>query len=355
MEIRFVKKSEWEQLKAFNEVEYRPDHILANKKFIDWQYGPPRRVKAGGPLSPNQDEYTVVGVFSENGDLVGTFGMFLSGWNSLGKEVIGNSLCNLIVKKDMRSLGYGYLLLEKAMKYGDIVIDHGINEPALPLFKKSGFRFFDLKRYFYIINPQKTKEIIGDETADVRVPENSPVGLNGVVFEVVDLFDDSINGFWERVKERYPITITRTADYLNWRYAQHAFFDYKCFIARKDSNVGALAIVRIEEPENQFKVAHLVDFVSTKELEEYTLAKVVDYCIKKKVDWLDYFFSSNFHQKTIEKLGFINGDTKPYDLIPMLLNPIDRVKRVKINVAVKGADPKDVYTTKGGGDQDRPN
>ena len=143
MTIRRIKKSEWEKLQAFNAAEYKPDHILTNKIYYDWQFD--------APWNTDKETYETLGLFDSKENLIGTFGLFSAPHNHHGNSMMGAQLCNLIVRKELRALGYGYLLLEKAAAAHPLTIDHTINDSAWPMFEKAGWQKDNLERWVYII------------------------------------------------------------------------------------------------------------------------------------------------------------------------------------------------------------
>lgn len=350
MEIRPIKKSEWPRLLEFNKVEYRSGHIMTNKTYYDWQFD--------NFANQNKNFYSSLGLFGKSGELLGTFGMFVLPYHFFGKTIIGNCLANLIVRKDLRSLGYGYLLLEKASSSNDLNIDHTINQAAWPMFMKAGWQGENLKRHLYIIKPK-------NNLYELPVSKRKAVIGNGWHFDSISGFGEEINEFWARIRHRYPITIERNADYLNWRYAQNPLVKYLMFLVRKEEKTKALVVLRLEdvEAENEtlgVRVGRVIDFVSDKGAEEFALSRVVEYCRENGVDFLDYFSSGHFHAAALDAVGFVNGDNSPYEDLPILFHPISK-KRTHLNFAVKSSKLQvtsfkldDWYTTKGGGDQDRP-
>lgn len=344
MEIRPIKKSEWDKLKEFSEAEYKPGHILTNKVYYDWQFD--------NFANRDKQSYSTIGLFGKSGELLGTFGMFLLPYNFYGKTVVGNCLANLIVKKNLRSLGYGYLLLDKAGATGDLAIDHTINEAAWPMFMKAGWQGEDLRRYLYIINPKTT-------IYELPASPHKKVALEEWHFDQVNEFVESVDVFWGKIKSRYPIAIERTSKYLNWRYAKNPLIQYKIFIAKNGGQIKAVAIMRVEEPRMDkplgVKVGRLIDFFSDEEGEAFALDALTHYCRENKIDFIDYFTSGDFHKKGLKEAGFVYGDEGEYETVPILFNPVS-LKRKRLNFAVKIAGKfslSDCYTTKGGGDQDR--
>lgn len=350
-EIRPIKKSEWNKLLAFNESEYRSGHIMTDKTYYDWQFD--------NFANQNKNFYSSLGLFGKNNELLGTFGMFQAPYHFFGKTITANCLANLIVRKDLRSLGYGFLLLEKASSLCELNIDHTINQVAWPMFMKAGWQGEDLKRYLYVIKPM-------NDLYELPASKKKTVIGEGWHFDLVKDLSSEIDEFWSRIRHRYPVTIERTADYLNWRYANNPLVKYKMFLAKNNGQIKSLVVLRIEDVEAEkgmlgVKVGRIIDFVSDENAEEFSLSRVVEYCRENEVDFLDYFSSGHFHAAALKEIGFVNGDLAPYVDLPILFHPISK-KRTHLNFAVKkgsklqdsGFKLDDWYTTKGGGDQDRP-
>ncbi len=345
MEIRQVKKSEWDKLRVFNEAEYKPGHILTDKNYYDWQFD--------SPWNTNKDCYETLGLFDGKGDIVGTFGLYSAPHNYFGRTLTGSQLCNLMVKKELRALGYGYLLLEQAASLHPLAIDHTINETAWPMFMKAGWLGEEIRRFLYIINPKTP-------LYELPAAEHRRAVAEGWHFDAVTEFDSSVDIFWKTVKNRYPISIERSAQYLNWRYAKNPLAKYQIFAAKNGGEVKAVVVLRVEEPKMGqslgMKVARIIDFVSAEDSEVFALDATSHYCRENKIDFIDYFTSGDFHKKGLREAGFVFGDEGEYEKVPILFNPVSS-KRKRLNFAMKSKEEfklKDCYTTKGGGDQDRP-
>ena len=357
-EVRLIKKSELNKVLEFNAKEYGSRHILANKTYYEWQFS---------NYLNNSDCYTSWGLFSKrNNQLLGVFGYFEADYCFFGEKVRANCLCNLIVREDLRSLGFGYLLLERATSLNDLAIDYGIKKEIWTLFEKTGWRGENLERFFYVINPLKTRELIGVADGIVASPCLPAIEISGWSFEWIKTAEDSVDDFWSAAKHNYPITIERNSRYLNWRYLHHPLLDYGVFAAKDGGVIKSLVVARMEKP-GPYKLVHIVDLVASDNFSaRYALIKLIEYCVKNETDWLDFFFSGQFHLPELIELGFFDGSREPYSNMPILFNPIDRTKRTKINFAAKlingelsrlgnWKDLNKWYTTKGGGDQDRPN
>ncbi|TSC89648.1 MAG: Uncharacterized protein G01um10143_138 [Parcubacteria group bacterium Gr01-1014_3] len=362
MEIRHIKKSEWGKLRAFNEAEYPPGHILTDKIYYDWQFG--------SPFHSDSSTYSTLGAFNETGDLVGIIAFFEVPCKLPENTASGIWMANLMVKSDFRSLGLGYLLLEKASSFGDIIIDYDINQTAWPLFMKSGWKGMNVKRYLIVLKSDQTSQVAGVSINGSSLGTGMG-GSAGYDIEVIDRFENEMDQFWSRIKSRYPITIERSSLYMNWRYADCPLVNYHILYAKKNNEIVACAIIRIDEivegAERSpigVRVGRIIDLFGLAEADEEILRAVIDFCKEQNVAFIDFFYTGRFYDKALSAVGFVDSDQPPYASIPTLLNPIDRIKRTKNNFAFRLMnqnfkdsridDLDNWFSTKGNGDQDRP-
>lgn len=359
-----LKKSDWPVIREFNSIQYKPDHILTNKVYYDWQFD--------NAFNPNKDCYTSLGLFDKSGKLSGTIGLFPAPCNFFGQSIKCNWVANLIVKENLRSLGYGALLLTEAEKGFDLVVDHNVNDSARPLFEKMGYQVNDIRRYLCILNPAAVEVLTGQAGLQMKIftGGNSDV-LPSFKFEIIERCGSEFDLFWEEVKPRYPIAIDRSSQYLNWRYANNPLVKYSIFTGRDGDKIEGFVVLRIEDVTSGIekkptgiKIGRIIDLVAHGGVEEQLLLKTVKFCQNQGLGLVDFFFTGSFSIPSLEKVGFIDDGIHPYSLIPTLLNPLDRVKRTKYNFAFKLINQnyfnKNItglnnwYTTKGCGDQDRP-
>lgn len=363
MEIRKIRKSELGKVMEFNRKEYPAGHILQNETYYNWQFD--------SVFNPEKDSYTSLGLFNDAGELVGTNGLSPAPISFLGKSLPAIWFANLIVREDLRSLGYGYLLMEKSVALAGIAVDHNINVAAWPLFMKSGWQGGDIDRYLGILNAEGAEKVIGQKNLGLKTISSLAASGGDFEFLPVSKFGKEADVFWQNVSSRYPISIERSSKYLNWRYAEHPMTKYYIFSANAGSEMKGFIVLRVDEitegsdrKPSGVKIGRIIDWVATPEAEEFLLAKAVEWCLGQKVDFIDYFTTGKFHEKSLERVGFVNDREHPYSLMPTLLNPIDRVKRTRHNFAFKIANPElldpraqdlgNWYAVKGCGDQDRP-
>ncbi|OJI07375.1 hypothetical protein BK004_01430 [bacterium CG10_46_32] len=352
IDIRYVKKNEVKKLVAFNKAQYRPGHILTNKRYLDWQFG---------SLNALRSEYTVLGVFDAKENLLGTFGFTFLDFLCFGKKVTATSCANLMVNSSLRNMGLGYALLRKAQELHRITLDHGLNADALRLFLGMGWSGGDLNRHAFIVNSAGIKKIIKKQGALIQDSTAVPVNPNGLELVALKKYDVRLEALFKKTKSKYPITVARSKKYLNWRYFKHPLITYSVFVATKNGKFESFVVVRMEGSK-QLKAGRIVDFISTDSAEAFSFAGVVDFCRIQGAHFIDYYFSGNFHVRGLARARFVDCSSGSFVLLPKFLNPVVVTEYNAINMVVcttmrtiskKIRNINNWYTTKGGGDQDR--
>ena len=181
-------------------------------------------------------------------------------------------------------------------------------------------------------------------------------------FKAVKKYDKRIHDFWTQAKSRYPITIERDKQYLNWRYFNHPLINYQIFAAEQDEEIKSLLVLRLEDSAG-FRAARIIDLVALNGFDKFTILKTIEYCNFVKADFIDYYFSEHFHLGSLKTLGFYSCRRRPYAHLPKVFNPLKRTGSKRINFvfkmakhspeAILAANLNNWYMTKGGGDQDR--
>jgi len=97
-------------------------------------------------------------------------------------------------------------------------------------------------------------------------------------------FDDSINVFWDEIKDHYTFIVRRTRDYLNWRYCDSRGGDYFIKIAEADERVLGYSVLRINKYMRDYPVGYIVDLL--------TLPGRLDVADALVADAIDYFDSN---------------------------------------------------------------
>ena len=148
---------------------------------------------------------------------------------------------------------------------------------------------------------------------------------------------------------------------MTWRFLKHPLIDYHFLVLENEKNIMGFSIIRFENKDKKIKAARIVDLIVKKEFEDVLISSILDYC-KKKCHLVDFFCTGNFYGAALKKFGFFNNLYKKLK-IPIVFNPIDTNRRLKINFLytdLLGSTNKDVlanennwYIVKSDSDQDR--
>jgi len=364
--IRLMTKEDWVHTGEFIKEYFHPRYILLNRKFFDWQY--------------QHNPYGKAGKFSfKIADTGGRFLGFL-GFVPYQLMVAGSThvsagaLCNFMIRKDCRALGFGSLFIRDMENDFQIIWGTGYNEKTAPMYEKMGWRLMgNVHRYIKVLDSKRMAQFTyGTEFNGVSPFEDSFCSLPSRRHAVTktERFGEEIEALGQRLSGKYPIAVERRTDYLNWRYADHPKFRYSILVSRKGKAVRGYIVFRLERAieekgSGQYLVGRIVDLMASDDAELDLLSGAVDYIRQKGAIMADYFCTGRFHGTTLEKLGFVRGECDVYSDIPRRLNPIDREKIAPINFVVH-VNPKvlqrdlffDInnwYITTGEGDTDRPN
>ena len=351
MPIINFKNSRRKELNDFLERNYKPKYILTNDKFFRWFLTNLKIVLIGGKIS-------------------GMIGIISNPLHFFGKTVKSSFLVNLMVDKSLRHVGLGPLLINKSQQNSDILMVSAFTEEVGSLYQKLSWQIMsDMRRFVKVIDAKQANLLMNSKVELQKSESVSPFAdakYDVFTFERIDLFGHKQDAFWQKIKSKYPIATERTSQYLNQRYGRHPLFQYYIFVARKQEEIKAYIIFRIAEvKEFGIRIAIVVDFIAESDAEVYVLQKVVNFCHQNKIALIDFFFTGNFHTQSLNKAGFIEANKEPYSLTPILINPIERNRRMRVNFAFKVASPEIIdkriedinnwYITAGDGDRDRPN
>jgi hypothetical protein len=355
--IANLKREKIPHLKKFIEQQYHSKYILLNDKFFDWQF-------SQNPFNCFE-EYSMK-IISLKEKILGHLGFIPISIKMFEKNYTGVFLLNLMVDEKCRGFGLGTRLIMDAMNEFSLCYTLGYNTKTEKMYLRLGnwTPMGNLRRFIKILNKENVKKIA---QSDVEFEESSEKEVSGFDFIKIEEFDESIDEFWEKIKYKYPITINRTKEYLNWRYSNHPILKYDIYVCKKLEKIKGYVVTRTELPEEnnvKYRIGRTIDFISEDSAEEFILNSIVKIMRSNKTDFIDFFFSGNFHIKSLISQGFVENNKEGYEKIPMLLNPISRTRNF-INLIFYMKDYEDKkreltdfnnwYVTKGDGDQDRPN
>jgi hypothetical protein len=336
-----------EPLREFFAEMYSPGYVLSrDAAFLQWQFGAaPRESRQGLDV-----KLSLV-----DGKIAGCVGYIPIELNIGTRVVRAAWAANWMVDDQYRRLGLGPLLMRELSGQFDVTLALGGNRDAHALLPRMGWTDFgDLRRYVAVLDRDAAATLsegdpsswpaLGDATADSNARQ-------------VERFDEAATTLWDRVWGHAAGT-RRTADYLNWRYADHPLFDYRLFENRVNGALQGFAVYRVEAVRDMpVRVGRIVELVAEAGANQALLDAVVADARRAGVAMVDFFCSAPAMAAVMTAAGF---STSVAEQFPMLFQPLDRSRTGVLFMAhlQKCPDAKaiqDWYVTTADGDQDRPN
>lgn len=344
-------------LKRFIAQQFHDKYILLNDDFFEWQY-------KANPF--NFYPHFAMKIIKYKKEVLGFGGIVPVRMHTPDGQLIAGAFANVMVDSKVRAFGLGTLLVREILKDYQLCYISGYSDELQKLCLKlpNWTEMGNLKRMIAVIDEQTVKKLTNKKNDFTSVKKNK---ISKYKLKLVKEFSDNVELLWSRTKHSFSITIERSNEYLNWRYADHPLLSYQLFEYELNKKTCGYAVIRVEEFEynhDKYRAGRIIDLVCDAYCEIDFFTDITSFFRKQKVDFIDFFYSGNQYTKTLQEIGFVDSTQHPYDSIPMLLNPVDE-NRKHINWITycqglgtnhnKYCDPANWYITKGDGDQDRPN
>jgi hypothetical protein len=229
------------ELKRFIAESYGPDYVLgANDAYFRWQY-------ERSPIRQGNDYHLRLAMIS--GRIAGCLGYVPVDISVGGRIASGCWLANWMVAEEQRKLGLGPMLVRQVSQDFEITLALGANQEAKEIFARMGWTDFGtLNRYVAVLNAQQAARLTEDGRLDWPATTRPNVADADISVSVVRAYAPDITEFWDQTwgSDRSAAGTRRTAEFLNWRYADHSDFDYRLFEARRGGKPYAVAVYRVE-------------------------------------------------------------------------------------------------------------
>jgi len=346
-------------LRAFFARMYRPDYVLAaNEDYLRWQFG--------GFGSSRGNGFHIKLALVE-GKITGCLGCFPVDVNLGGRLLRGCWLANWMVDQEQRQLGLGPLLVREVVGHFDVTLALGPNKDAHDILARMGWvDFGKLGRHVCVLDTAAAGALTETGRLDwpAQEPRQQPRRSGHAVVRRVDRFDNDVGQLWDSAwgARESAAGTRRSAEFLNWRYAEHPEFPYRLFETRLGGRLGGLAVYRVEEARGlPVRVGRITELVAqTEDSEAIMLAAVIEDARSQQAAALDFFCASQRLAGALAHQGFLPGEHPLAAQIPVLYQPLDRRRTGIAFMAYLGNVPEgaaalDWYVTKADGDQDRPN
>lgn len=360
-------------VQQFIHEHWRRDHILSrDRELLLWQYSAARAKRLGmeGP--------SILLATTKDG-IVGMLGFIPVEFNLRGRSVPGAWMALLHVIPQARTSLAGLRLLGALPAMGlDVTAVLGINERVARIYRGLRYEVLeDLPRWVAVADSDAAARLVSTgSNREACVAALSPYALRRDLSPEVAVevrghehrFADDWDAFWRSRLAPGRIGTSRTADYLNWRYAEHPAFHYVRLIARYGrSEICGLAIYRIETVfgRNE-RVMRLVEFMATGEGSTALATRVAIDALEHRVAFADFYSGSSRLAAPLESVGFRRcGGADSGVEFPCRLQPLESgafamrgaflvsKRHPEFSGGLLAAD--DFHVTKSDGDMDRPN
>lgn len=341
-------------LQAFMERVYGASYVLrVCEPLFRWQFG--------GASDPQSDTFHVK-LAVLDGEIVGCLGYIPVETTIADRVVRGAWLANWMVDPDKRGLGLGPLLVRAVTNQFDVTLNLGPNQDARTVLTKMGWTGVGvLTRYVCVLDRDAAAELT--ESGQLDWPDAQARGAHPRATDVepIKMFSQDATEVWDQLVGALGGGTRRSATYLNWRYARHPVWTYRCFEARDRGELGGFAVYHVELVRDMpVKVGRLVDLVAKSPAAHGLVSAVLDDARAQGVALVDFFCSSPLVATVLRAHGFIPGPEPAVEQVPMLFQPLDRRRIAMHFMAYLAKIParagvQSWYVTKSDGDQDRPN
>lgn len=307
-----------EKINIFYDEAYGKKHILHNLKHLEWQFR-------------NNPHYKGIGfslvIIEDAKEVKAHLGFIPIQLNILNVSVLALWHVSFYTLEKFRGEKLGTKMIQLSNAYGDLSMVLSGSDGTKKIYTNMGGKDLGLlNRYIRILNKDNIEKY-GDVKIEIKNMNihHSDVGK----FERVRKVNDKYEEFWNNIKNRYPITVNRTKEYIIWRYFEHPIIDYHFMELIVNNKLRGFAVIRFEDNNKEVKAARLVDLICEETHDKDIFNHIISYC-NGKVDFIDFFCTGNFYETGLKSTGFFNNNINELK-IPTVFNPIDFNRRQNIN------------------------
>ena len=382
MEVRFFKKSErqllldsidkvWQRNYAYDRA-WRQHHAYVRMPEVleHFVLNTPYRAEFAG-----EDNYSYIGMWDDDGQVVGILGVIPQRFNFFGKEYPSTTSTIWAVDKATKRKGKPIDGLSMSAVYRDKVIwasvGLALRDDAYRVSEAFGNCMIkDLPRWIAINNKDAVLEhLLPEGTNPLVLPDARPIDYDGgLKISVDELTQSKWDDFYFNVFAPETIGTQRDYRFLKWRYMESPVLKYRFVTVSNDAGEYlGLAVIRYESiMDGQFAIGRILEFICLQSEASIALANAVLKTFPNVIAW-DFYCLSDITAFGLEAVGFRKVPIwMDQALLPTRLQPIElEPKRLKINGSiylderlrfeVNNMANVPWYITKGDADQDRAN
>lgn len=362
--FRWLRRDETKAGMAAIRRLWRKTHILGHdEELFRWQY-----------MHGHDDEHLGMIVAEAGGEIVAFSGLVLLPYHIYGKPVSGGLGSITIVEPSWRELGLGLRLIPEADRNLDIIGSVGIARRISVVFRLQGRHVFEaFPRRLGLGNDKAVAAYLdlagytADESKRVKsecsrvheIKSDSSIKMEPLSSDNLPEWDET----WHKYFAPHLIGVSKEASYLEWRYLQHPWFKYECYLARDGKgDVAGLAVWRIVELGQGLHCVRILDFLPANPVSGKAMAAFIAERAPEDFAYMEHCALG----KKGEILSEIGLDKNGAGLVSVYTSPPDKNYCAlpsaylvhKENVGLEPAafvNHPDCYLTLADSDQDRPN
>ncbi|MGJ3259909.1 MAG: hypothetical protein ACFE0S_09920 [Rhodospirillales bacterium] len=331
----------------------------ANEAYFDWQY---RQVPCDWFRSTaDQGRIPVNAVLDDDTSEILAVHVYVPFDARIGRQA-GRGVWDTEWINGSGIVGLGRKLAAALLDCSDVYAGFGMNDWANKSFEKLGLTIYpEINRRVAVLDRDglaAEMTAAGYAWEAQGLPEAAQV-LEREAFELMST-EAIPPHVLEREQINTPFGVTRSPQWLAWRFDRHPFITYRIVAADPDG-VDGVAMVRLENVVGTcYDACRIIEFYSMPGKEAALLEAVISYASSHGALIVDHFTASDSRARQFDQttggaaLGFHANPRVPY-----MYQPISFNERNSINMAVtcaeslKGAfELADFHATKGDSDQD---
>ncbi|MBI2024677.1 MAG: hypothetical protein HYT03_01110 [Candidatus Harrisonbacteria bacterium] len=366
MKIEFLDKKDRSLLEQFYRESYSPKYILLRKDFFDWY-----TVKNPNYRDRFPDGQLPVLVLRDDKRILAHWVCGAQKFNFFGRNFSMFWTSNWMVHPDFRHRGLGALITNFLQKLPvDVLAANMVTKESRNVLERLNYQYQDLNRYLAVFSDEALNLVnhrndprVRDRLREVIIPAKNGDFAN---IEPVSAFAEDYNEFWHSGFAPVAQGGARDADFLNWRYPQAPFFEYRCFVVKDNQKkIKGVIVLRIDEIRNtNYRACRMLEFFTDPEWAKLAAEFVISYARREKCVFLDYYNLFSGFDSFFAEAGILKNDSVLSTEIPRLTQPVAH-ENWFINAVFWKRNPEisnetffnfdKWYTTSGDSDQDRKN
>ena len=283
-----------------------------------------------------------------------------------GQSVSMYWISTLFVDEARRQGGAGARLLLHAYKTLPLLGSMCGNHFSIPLSQMLGQTVADhkIRRFLYLLDPLAVQLAPPEVRAQLNEQQERQQLLSAPTMhgEWAENLPDCYDALWHEFSLPLTCCIERSRDYMNRRYREAPYINYRFLLLWCGSELVGVVTVRLQSCLGKV-ISRIVDFVATPKRSAEVWSQTLIACRDIGAIFADFFVLGSYQDSALLEAGWqLATDENNLEYIPNLLTPLD-YRRWSYSFHLGGTSlvssntklqPDQVWFTKGDGDRDWP-